>query len=87
MSKGSTRIAANQDSIYTTLVGQAELSDLPGGWLKVTETHTITGGTGRFTGAQGSFTVHRTHVVAPSDDGTHVTFGWFEGAITSPGEE
>jgi len=30
-------------------------------------------------------TVHRTHVRALSDDGTHVTFGWFEGTITSPG--
>jgi hypothetical protein len=78
-------IAANGDSIYTTIVGQAELSDIPGGFLKVTEIHTITGGTGRFTGAQGSFTVHRTHVRALSDDGTHVTFGWFEGTITSPG--
>ena len=31
-----------------------------------------------------SFTVHRTHVVAPSDDGTHVTSGWFKGTMTSP---
>ena len=29
--------------------------------FKVTEIHTITGGTGRFTGAQGSFTVDRLH--------------------------
>src|SRR5688572_15601003 len=32
-------IAANGDILYTTIVGQAELSDLPGGFLKVTEIH------------------------------------------------
>ena len=57
-------IAANGDSIYTTIVGQAELSDIPGGFLKVTEIHTITGGTGRFAGAQGSFTVELFHKLA-----------------------
>ena len=82
-------IAANQDSIYTTLVGQAELSDLPGGWLKVTETHTITRGTGRFTGAQGSFTVELFHKLEPSGVAggveTHDIFGSFNGTITLPG--
>jgi hypothetical protein len=82
-------IAANGDSIYTTLVGQAELSDLPGGWLKVTETHTITGGTGRFTGAQGSFTVELFHKLEPSGVAggvqTNDIFGSFHGTITSPG--
>jgi len=76
-------IAANGDSIDTTVVASA----IPGGVVfTITEIHTITGGTGRFSGAQGSFTMHRTHVVAPSDDGTHVTSGWFEGTITSPGK-
>ena len=75
-------IAANGDSIDTTFVASA----VPGPVVfKITEIHTITGGTGRFAGAQGSFTVHRTHVVALSDDGTHVTFGSFDGTITSPG--
>jgi hypothetical protein len=56
-------IAANGDSIYTTVVGSA----VPGPVVfKITEIHTITGGTGRFTGAQGSFTVDRTHTVEPS---------------------
>ena len=77
-------IAANGDSIYTTVVGFAGPSDDPD-YLKVTEIHTITGGTGRFTGAQWSFIVDRTHVVAPSADGTHVTFGSFDGTITPPG--
>jgi len=79
-------IAANRDSIYTTIVGQAELS---GEFLKVTETHTITGGTGRFTGAQGSFTVELFHKLEPSGVAggveTHDIFGSFHGTITSPG--
>jgi hypothetical protein len=75
-------VAANGDSFDSTSV----VSAVPGPVVfTVTEIHTITGGTGRFSGAQGSFTVHRTHVRALSDDGTHVTFGWFEGTITSPG--
>jgi hypothetical protein len=80
---GSARwIAANGDIIYTTIVGSA----LPGDVVfTLTEVHTITGGTGRFSSARGSFNVHRSHVVTPNDDGTHVTFGWFEGSITPPG--
>jgi hypothetical protein len=75
-------VAANGDSIDSTSVVSAVRGPVV---ITVTEIHTITGGTGRFSGAQGSFTVHRTHVRAPSDDGTNVTFGWFEGTITSPG--
>jgi hypothetical protein len=82
-------IAANGDNIDTTLVGQAELSDLPGGFLKVTEIHTITGGTGRFTGAEGSFTVELFHKLEPSGVSggvqTNDIFGSFHGTITSPG--
>ena len=75
-------IAANGDSIYTTVVGSA----VPGPVVfKITEIHTITGGTGRFAGALGSFTVDRTHNVEPSADGTHFTTGSFSGTITSPG--
>ena len=77
---GSARLtAANGDSIDTTVVGSAEPSDIPD-LLKVTEIHTITGGTGRFAGAQGSFTVDRMHNVV-----TLVTWGSFHGTITSPG--
>jgi len=74
-------IAADGDIINTTVVGSAIPGDVV---FTITEIHTITGGTGRFAGAQGSFTVHRTHVVAPSDDGTHVISGSFEGTITPP---
>ena len=75
-------VAANGDSIDSTYVASAVRDPFV---VTITEIHTITGGTGRFSGAQGSFIVHRTHVRAISDDGTHVTFGWFEGSITSPG--
>src|SRR4029077_20026968 len=82
-------IAANRDSIYTTIVGQAELSDIPGGFLKVTETHTINGGTGRFTGDQGGFTEEPLPKADPSGVAggveTHDIFGSFHGTITSPG--
>jgi len=87
---GSARwIAANRDSIHTTVFGQAELSDMYGGSLKVTEIHIITGATGRFTGAQGSFTVVLFHKLEASGvaDGveTHDISGSFHGTITFPG--
>jgi hypothetical protein len=79
-------VAANGDSIYTTVVGQAEPSDLPGGFLKVTEHHTITGGSGRFTEAQGSFCVELFHKLEASGAAggveTHDVFGSFHGTIT-----
>src|SRR6516165_9620456 len=45
-------IAANGDSIYTTIVGSAVLDTTPG-VDTITEINTITDGTGRFAGAQG----------------------------------
>ena len=66
-------VAANGDSLYTTVVGQGDPSGIPG-VNQVVETHTITGGTGRFAGASGSFTQVR--LAAPTE-----TFGWFEGTI------
>jgi hypothetical protein len=77
-------IAANGDSIYTTVGGSAAPSDNPN-YLRVKENHTITGGTGRFTGAQGSFPVDRMHAFAAESDGTHLTFGSFQGTMTPPG--
>jgi len=78
-------VAANGDSIDMTFLASPDFSTLSLGYITVTETHTITGGTGRFAGAKGSFILERTHLVALSDDGTHVTFGSFHGSITSPG--
>ena len=77
-------VAANGDSIDSTFVAIPDFSAEPL-YVTVTEIHTITGGTGRFAGAQGSFVLERTHIVAPSADGTHVTFGSFHGSITPPG--
>jgi hypothetical protein len=72
-------IAANGDSIFTTVAGLSELTSTPG-VVSITEINTITGGTGRFSGAQGSFTVERL-----VDQGTGFTSGSFHGTITSPG--
>lgn len=78
-------VAANGDSIETAFISSPDFSTEALGYITVTETHTITGGTGRFAGAQGSFILERTHLVALSADGTHVTFGSFHGSITAPG--
>ena len=72
-------IAANGDSIFTTIVGQGEPTDTPG-IARIVEINTITGGTGRFAGAKGSFTLERLVDLA-----TGVTSGSFHGTITSPG--
>lgn len=46
--------AANGDRLYTTFIGQAYPSDDPA-WITFDVTHTITGGTGRFEEATGTF--------------------------------
>src|SRR5258707_1002405 len=51
-------VAANGDSIDTTIIGSSDLTATPG-FATITEINTITGGAGRFAGAQGSFTVER----------------------------
>jgi hypothetical protein len=72
-------IAANGDVIFTTIVGQGEPTDTPG-INRIVEINTITGGTGRFAGAKGSFTLERL-----VDLTTGLTSGSFHGTITSPG--
>jgi hypothetical protein len=72
-------VAANGDSIDTTIAGSSEPTGTPG-VLSITEIETITGGTGRFAGAQGSFTVERLVSAA-----TGSTSGSFHGTIASPG--
>ena len=72
-------VAANGDSIDTTLTGSGEPTPTPG-VISITEIHTITGGTGRFAGALGSFTVERL-----ASRVTFLTSGSFHGNITSPG--
>ncbi len=77
---GSTQfIAANGDSIFTELIGLGTPTGTPGINL-IVELNTITGGTGRFAGATGSFTVERLVDLA-----TGSTSGSFNGTISSPG--
>ena len=71
-------IAANGDSIFTTIAGSSEPT--APGVVAITEINTITGGTGRFAGAEGSFTVERLVNLV-----TGFTSGSFHGTITSPG--
>jgi hypothetical protein len=52
----ATWTAANGDNIFTTVIGQGVVT-FP--VLAVLETHTITGGTGRFAGTAGSIIVDR----------------------------
>lgn len=72
-------IAANGDSIYAAITGSGEPTATPN-VVSITETYTITGGTGRFAGAQGSLIVERLANVV-----TFLTSGSFHGTITSPG--
>jgi hypothetical protein len=94
--KGSGQwIAANGDTIDTTVVGSGVVADMvpcqvagaePGDtYNRVTQIHTITGGTGRFGGVQGSFEVTLYHDNRLSSDGTHHTCGSYSGTITPPG--
>jgi hypothetical protein len=72
--------AANKDSISTTITGSGQVIDPILFLIEIEEVHTITGGTGRFAGAQGSFTVKRL-----ASGITFLTSGSYEGTITSPG--
>jgi hypothetical protein len=69
--------AANGDTLTAGFTGQATLT--APGVLSVVETATITGGTGRFANATGSFTVERLF-----NQITGLTTGSFEGTIPSP---
>jgi hypothetical protein len=70
--------AANGDKVYAEFTGLATPTAIPG-VLYIEETATITGGTGRFAGATGSFTSERLY---DTIEGT--TTGSFEGTISSP---
>ena len=70
--------AASGDTLTADFTGQATLVE---GVISTIETATITGGTGRFVGASGSFVAERTFVLA-----TGVTTGSFEGTISRPGK-
>jgi hypothetical protein len=72
-------IAANGDSLVTEVHGVASPTEDPD-FLFIVEAHTITGGTGRFACATGSFTLERL-----LDTVTGATSGSFEGTISSAG--
>lgn len=72
-----TFTAANGDMLTADFTGQAQGAPP---LISIEEHATVTGGTGRFAGATGSFTVHR-HF----DQATGVTEGSFEGTISSVG--
>lgn len=72
-------IAANGDDIYTIVTAAAEPTDTPG-VIRVIEIHTITGGTGRFTNAIGSFIMD-----VLRDANTFAATGSFRWAISFPG--
>jgi hypothetical protein len=71
----ATFTAANGDTLTATLDGQATPTTTPG-VLSVVETYTITGGTGRFADATGTFTLE---IIATQATGAST--GTFSGAI------
>jgi hypothetical protein len=72
-------VAANGDSLTASFSGKATPTATPG-VLSIVETATITGGTGRFAGATGSFTCVRLFNTI-----TKMTAGSFSGTISAPG--
>jgi hypothetical protein len=72
-------VAANGDSLTARFCGIATGTATPG-VLSIVETATITGGTGRFAGATGSFTCVRLFNMI-----TKRTAGSFSGTISAPG--
>jgi hypothetical protein len=74
----ATLIAANGDMIFGEGVGQGTPTGDPN-VVSIVETYTITGGTGRFAGSTGSFTVERL-----IDRATLASSGTISGTIVLP---
>ena len=88
-------IAANGDTIDTTFVGslvghvdiapcQVVGAEPQDSYAEIRQIHTITGGTGRFAGIQGSFALTKYHDLV-NRNGTFGTCGTYSGFITPPG--
>jgi hypothetical protein len=77
-SASATLVAANGDRIFGQGSGQGTPTGTPG-IVSIVETYTITGGTGRFAGATGNFTVERL-----LDRATLVSSGTISGNIVVP---
>ena len=71
-------VAANGDSLFAEGSGQATPTDDPTVFT-IVETYTITGGTGRFANASGSFTLNRVVNLVTGE-----TSGNFAGSIVLP---
>ena len=71
-------VAADGSSLYADGVGQGTVTENPD-FVSIVEMYTITGGTGRFAGASGSFTVER--LIQRS---TGVSSGTINGTIVLP---
>ena len=74
----ATLVAANGDQVYADISGYSEFVEP--GVVRIIEHAVITGGTGRFAGATGTFTSKRLTSLI-----TNETAGSFEGTISSPG--
>ena len=68
-------VAANGDNLFAKGSGEGFPTETPN-VIRIVELYTITGGTGRFAGATGSFTLERR-----LDRATGVTSGTFDGNI------
>jgi hypothetical protein len=77
-SASATLVAANGDIIFGEGSGQGTPTGTPN-IVSIVETYSITGGTGRFAGATGSFTVERL-----LDRATLVSSGTINGTIVLP---
>ena len=71
-------VAADGSSLYADGVGQGTATENPD-FVSIVEMYTITGGTGRFAGASGSFTVER--LIQRS---TSISSGTISGTIVMP---
>ena len=74
----STLVAANGDSLFADGSGQGTPTEDPN-VVSIVETYTIRGGTGRFAGASGSFTVERVF-----QRSTGISAGTIRGTILLP---
>jgi hypothetical protein len=80
MGVGSAHFTAeNGDKLDTKSIGQGDPPMTNLSHSRVTEIHTITGGTGRFAGATGCFALERMVNTV-----TGATSGWFHGTIVYP---
>jgi hypothetical protein len=77
-SESATVVAADGSTLFGEGSGQGTLTETPG-VVSIVETYTITGGTGRFAGASGNFTVERL-----IDRATLISSGTISGTIVLP---